>query len=157
MDIPFDNTVAELPIYIYFIEQQIELLSSFFVISTFLDGFAYNSYLYIYKQRKKTLFWWFLHWILYWERIWVIFTITLFGSKQIGEEYYVISSMLMNNNYLIEVSVFSIYWADMLCLAILDPWLRLEYDVLFTDTRENTRTNFYCKLKLEIHICYKIS
>ena len=35
----------------------------------------------------------------------MIFTITLFGSKQIGEEYYVISSMLMNNNYLIEVSV----------------------------------------------------
>ena len=34
----------------------------------------------------------------------MISTITLFGSKQIGEEYYVISSMLMNN-YLIEVSV----------------------------------------------------
>ena len=49
MDIPFDNSVVELPIYIYFIEQQIELLSSFFVISTFLDGFAYNCYLYIFK------------------------------------------------------------------------------------------------------------
>ena len=31
MDIPFANSVVELRMYIYFIEQQIELLSSLFV------------------------------------------------------------------------------------------------------------------------------
>ena len=42
------------------------------------------------------------------------------------------------------------------CLAILDPWLKLEYNALFTDTRENTRKYFYYKLKLEMDACYKI-
>ena len=152
MDIPFDNTVAELPIYIYFIEQQIELLSSLFVISTFLDGFAYNSYLYIYKQRKKTLFWWFLHWILYWESIWVIFTITLFGSKQIGEEYYVISSMLMNNNYLTEVSVlqYILGWYAMFG----NPWSLVKVGIRCTIQRYQRKHKNEFLLQFKARIAY---
>ena len=47
MDIPFDNSVAELCIHICCTEQQIELLSSLFAIPTFLSGFAHTSNLYI--------------------------------------------------------------------------------------------------------------
>ena len=49
IDIPFDNSVVELRIYICCTEQQIELLSSLFVIPTFLAGFAHTSNLYIFK------------------------------------------------------------------------------------------------------------
>ena len=48
MDIPLDNSVVELRIYIYYTEQQIELLSSLFVIPTFLAGFAHPNNLYIF-------------------------------------------------------------------------------------------------------------
>ena len=48
IDIPFDNSVVELRIYIYCTEQQIELLSSLFAIPTFLAGFAHTSNQYIF-------------------------------------------------------------------------------------------------------------
>ena len=59
MDIPFDNTVVELHIYIYYTEQQIELLSPLFAIPAFFAGFAHTSNLYIFEYRCRTLFWWF--------------------------------------------------------------------------------------------------
>ena len=49
MDIPFDNSVVELCIYIYYTEQQMELLSSLFVIPTFLAGFAHTNNQYIFN------------------------------------------------------------------------------------------------------------
>ena len=49
MDIPFDNSVVELRIHICCTEQQIELLSSFFVVPSFLSGFAHTSNLYIFE------------------------------------------------------------------------------------------------------------
>ena len=59
--------------------------------------------------------------------------------------------------YLTEVHVLLYLQADILCFAILDPWLRLEYDVLFSDTREDTRTNLYCDLKLKcIYVYYNL-
>ena len=48
MDIPFDNNVVELPIHICCTEQQMELLSSLFVVPTFLAGFAHTNNLYIF-------------------------------------------------------------------------------------------------------------
>ena len=48
MDIPFDNSVVALCIHICCTEQQMELLSSQFVIPTFLSGFAHTSNLYIF-------------------------------------------------------------------------------------------------------------
>ena len=48
-DIFFDNTVVELRIHICCTEQQIELLSSFFVVPSFLSGFAHTNNLFIFK------------------------------------------------------------------------------------------------------------
>ena len=38
----------------------------------------------------------------------------------------------------------------------LDPWSRIKYNELFNYTRENTGTNYYCDLKLELHIYYNV-
>ena len=48
IDIPFDNNVVELRIHVCCTEQQMELLSSLFVIPTFLAGFAHPNNLYIF-------------------------------------------------------------------------------------------------------------
>ena len=50
----------------------------------------------------------------------------------------------------------SIYSADMLCLYYPEYLVKDKYNALFNDTRENTGTNFYCDLKLELHIWYNV-
>ena len=41
----------------------------------------------------------------------------------------------------------------MLCLYYPESLVKDKYNALLTYTRENTRTNFYDDLKLELHIC----
>ena len=41
--------------------------------------------------------------------------------------------------------------------ASLKPLSRTEGDILFSGTRENTRTNLPCDQKLEMFICLKIT
>ena len=51
----------------------------------------------------------------------------------------------------------STYRTDMLLSASLKPLSRTEGDILFSGTREITRTNFYCDQKLGMFICLKIT
>ena len=73
-----------------------------------------------------------------------------------GEECYALSFMLMNIQF-DRNSLFLVY-TERICYAYitLDPWSRIKYNTLFNDARENTRTNFYDDLKLELHICYNV-
>ena len=74
-----------------------------------------------------------------------------------GEECYSLSSMLMNIQFDIN-SLFLVYTERIgYAYITLDPWSRIKYNALFNDTRENTGTNFYDDLKLELHICYNVS
>ena len=51
----------------------------------------------------------------------------------------------------------NIFLMDTARTASLNPLSRMEYGTPFNGTRENTRTNFYCDLKLEMCICSKIT
>ena len=45
----------------------------------------------------------------------------------------------------------------MLCLYYPEYLVKDKYNALFNDTRENTGTNFYDELKLELHFYYNVS
>ena len=45
----------------------------------------------------------------------------------------------------------------MLCLYYPGSLVKVKYNALFNDARENTGTNYFDDLKLELHICNNVS